>query len=181
MHVGVPRSGAVLRRSLSRLRRQLRAHGVAYVGGPDLDHLPHAGWDHRAEDRASGARDFRREVRGKLDGERRWAAGALGRRAPHTLISSDRLLGTRQIGFRDGQRFRPDAERMVGQVISAADARRVRIVLYSQRQDLLLEEEYLRCLRAGAHASLEELFPYLLEPALDYSDLLARLEGVPNV
>lgn len=180
-HVGMPRSGAVLRRALSRLRPQLRTHGIAYVGGPDLDHLPHADWDTRADGQTDAARDFRREVRAALAEERRWAAGALGRHTPHTLISSDRLLGARRLGLRDGQQFRPDAERALGQAIRSAGSRRVRVVLYTQRQDRLLEDAYLQWLRVGAHAELDELFPYALEPVLDYAALAARLESVPNV
>lgn len=182
LHVGMPRSGAVLRRALRRLRPQLRAQGMAFVGGTEIDGLRHvAGWEYGPRTRLRASAAFDREVAAVVADERRHAAGVGGRRTVQAIVSSDRLLGAADLGRRDGEQFRPFAARATAQLINALSARRVRVVLYTQRQDRLMELSYLKSIRTGRQLRFEEKFPYRFEPVLDYLDLIGRLRGVPQV
>jgi hypothetical protein len=97
------------------------------------------------------------------------------------VIASDQLLGRGEIGPRDAEQLRPYAIPAVSHVIKALSARHVQIVVHTHRQDRLLELAYLRWLRSGQHAALEDYFPHLFEPVLDYRDLVTRLRSVPHV
>ncbi|MGH8963184.1 MAG: hypothetical protein ACRDWT_18670 [Jatrophihabitantaceae bacterium] len=182
LHVGVPRSGAVLHRALLRLRPQLRAHAVAYVGGSELEGLPHAnGWDGDAWRRRGEAAAFAGELAARVAAERRHAAGVRGHRPVRVVLSSDRLLGSGDIGLRDAQQLRPHAVLALSHVVEALSARRVRVILYSQRQDRLMELAHLQRVYAGQSAAFEDYYPYRFEPVLDYRSLVDRLRAVPRV
>ena len=134
LHVGMPRSGAVLRKALDRLRPQLRTHRVAFVGGPQIEGLRHvAGWEGGRPSRRQDASAFGRELAAAVAAERRNAAGIRGRLPVRTLVSSNRLLGTGAIGLRDAEQFRPHAARATAQIIEALSAHRVQVVLYTHR------------------------------------------------
>jgi hypothetical protein len=182
LHVGMPRSVVVLRRALAKLRPQLRMHGVAFVGGAQIEQLRHSsGWDCGPRTREGNQPRFARELAAAVSAERRHAGGVLGRRPVQTVLSSERLLGEGHVGLRDAEQFRPYATRAVGQVIEALAARRVQVVLYTHRQDRLMELSYLKRISAGKEYAFEDEFPYRFEPVLDYLDLIDRLHAVPNV
>lgn len=177
MHVGMSRSTAIARPALQRLRPQLRAAGVSYVGAHELARLPHASGWRRGRTFDSGQQAaFRREVVKLVDAERR-RAGAPG----PVLVSGSELLGAGEIGFADTARLRPDAESAVSDLVKALSARSVRIVLHTQRQDHLLESAYLRWLRRGNHARIETFFPDPHTPVVDYLNLVERLRSVRGV
>ncbi len=182
LHIGMPRSGTMLRRALGRLRPQLRAHGLAYVGGAEIERLPHAAsWTGGGPTSRGDEATFARELCARVAAERRHARGITGLRSPQVIVSSDRLLGSGDVGPGDADQFRPAAADAVAQVIEALSARSVRLVLHTQRQDRLMELAYLQRISAGERAGFEEDFPYRFEPVLDYVALIARLRAVPHV
>lgn len=182
LHAGVPQTASgVLQRALSRLRPQLRRHGVAFVGHRALSKLESLdGWACRdgADPAASDA--FEREVDTLVQREQAAAARQHdGVRA--TLIASDHLLGARNLGYHDERCFRPHAAAATSQIIRAVGADRVRVVLHTRRQDRLMELAYLRAVQNGATHALERQFPARFEPRLDYHELAGRLEGLAAV
>lgn len=182
LHVGMPRSGALLRRALVRLRPQLRAHAVAFVGGPQIDGLRHAaGWQCGRSARGRDASTFAMELSAAVAQEQRHSAGVRGRLPVRTVVSSNRLLGMGPVGRGDAEQFRPHTTVATAQVVKALSARRVQVVLYTHRQDRLMELSYLKLLRSGQHVAFEDEFPNRFEPVLDYLDLIDRLRAVPNV
>jgi hypothetical protein len=182
LHVGMPRSSAVLRRGLSRLRPQLRTHGVAFLDHRQIGGLPHvAGWDSGPATRRDEASTFERELSAAVAAERELASRARGRRPVQRILSCDRLLGMGDVGAPDGEQFRPYASRATAQVITALSAQRVQIVLYTQRQDRLMELAYMKRIRAGRQGAFVDEFPFYRQPVLDYRDLIDRLRAVPNV
>jgi hypothetical protein len=183
LHVGMPRSGAVIRRALTRLRPQLRTHRVAYIGDPQIAGLGHvAGWECGPHASSPQASTFDGELATLVAAERRHAAGVTGRRTPvRTIVSSNRLLGAGDVGRRDAEQFRPYAIPATTQVIKALSARRVQVVLYTQRQDRLMELSYLQRMRTGRAHAFEDEFPDCFEPRFDYLELIDRLRTVPAV
>jgi hypothetical protein len=98
-----------------------------------------------------------------------------------TVVSSARLLGVRQVGPPDGEQFCRYATRATTQVIEALSARRVQVVLHTQRQDRLMELAFLKRVRDGGQTTFENEFPYRFEVFLDYVGLIDRLRAVPHV
>lgn len=182
LHVGMPRSGPPLRQALRALRPQLHAHAVAFLGREELNRLPHTkAWHSNGRPRAAHADAFSRELRAAVYTERQAAAGVMGLRSVQLVLSSDRLAGSGPLGLADSERFRPHAERAIAHVIESLAARRVRVILYTHRQDRLMELAYLRRIQAGDRHSFAEQFPYRFEAVLDYLDLIDRLRTVPQV
>jgi hypothetical protein len=182
LHVGMPRSGAVLRRALTRLRPQLHTHRVAYIGDPQIARLEHAaGWGCGPRASSPQASTFDDELATLVAAERSHAVGVTSRRPLRTIVSSNRLLGVGDVGRRDAEQFRPYAAPATAQVIKALSARRVQVVLYTQRQDRLMELTYLQRMRTGRAHAFEEEFPGCFEPRFDYLELIDRLRTVPGV
>jgi hypothetical protein len=182
LHVGMPRSGAVLRPALERLRPQLRAHGVAYVGGEQLERLRHvAGWHRDPWHRPQDAAPFARELGALVAAESRRAAGRAGLRTVRVVLSADALLGSGAIGLADADRFRPYAEQALGQVVAALSPSITRVALYTHRQDRLMELAQLERIRAGREDSFEDVFPNRFAPVLDYGALVERLHAVAGI
>lgn len=182
LHVGMPRSGPPLRRALQQLRPQLHSHGVAVLGTAELKRLAHLkGWDSDGQAQRGQAAAFGRDLAAAVRSASRHAAGVLGRRSVQVVISSDRLLGGAALGRDDADGLRPYAERATAHVIESLSAQRVGVVLYTHRQDRLMELAYLRRVQAGERHSFAEQFPYRFEPVLDYANLVERLRGVAHV
>lgn len=182
LHVGMPRASSILAPALRRLRTQLRAHGVAYVDGAQIERLPHAaGWDRDRLTRRKQSARFGRELAAVVAAEQQHAGSLRRRRQVPVVVACDQLLGRGDIGRRDAEGLRPYATNAVRQVIEAVSARNVQIVLHTHRQDRLLELAYLRWLRSGQAATIEDYFPDLFEPVLDYGALVNRLRSVPRV
>ncbi|MGH3098006.1 MAG: hypothetical protein ACRDMV_18650 [Streptosporangiales bacterium] len=182
LHIGMQQSGArMLQRALSRLRPQLRAHGITYIGQERIGGLTHAaGWASDAAADAGQAPAFARELADAVTRERAEVVAAGG--TPGTvLVSSDHLVGRENIGPGDGSGFRPQTVPAVAQVIEALGAARIRIVLYVQRQDRLLEYSYLREVQKGRHHDFATQFPYRLRPVVDYVELVERVQALPQV
>jgi Sulfotransferase domain len=179
LHIGMQQSGAtMLQRALSRLRPQLRARGVTYIGHGRISSFDHlAGWHASAGADPDQADAFAGELSEAVAHERRTSAAGSGT----VLISSDHLTGSHNIDGSDGNPFRPQAVPAVHQVIQALGATRVRLVLFTQRQDRLMEFCYLREVQNGRHHSFAQQFPQRFEPILDYPDLIARLAALPEV
>ncbi len=181
LHVGMPRSGPPLRQALRALRPQLHAHAVAFLGREELNRLPHTkAWHSNGRPRAAHADAFSRELRAAVYTERQ-APLVHGAAQRQLVLSSDRLAGSGPLGLADSERFRPHAERAIAHVIESLAARRVRVILYTHRQDRLMELAYLRRIQAGDRHSFAEQFPYRFEAVLDYLDLIDRLRTVPQV
>lgn len=183
LHIGMQQSGAtMLQRALSRLRPQLRARGVAYVGHGRISELDHvAGWDAGTDADDSQAQAFARELAETVEHERRKVAETNPDGAGTVLLSSDHLVGAGNIDRSDATVFRPRAVPATSQVIRALRAERVRLVLYTQRQDRLMEFCYLREIQNGRHHGFARQFPDRFAPVLDYADLIERLRGLPEV
>jgi hypothetical protein len=183
LHIGMQQSGAtMLQRALSRLRPQLRAHGVAYIGHgrlSDLDHI--AGWDADPDADRTQAAAFARELAATVEHERRKVAATHKDGTRTVLLSSDHLVGSRNIDRADADVFRPQAVSATSQVIRGLGAEQARLVLYTQRQDRLMEFCYLREIQNGQHHSFARQFPRRFEPVLDYVDLVERLRALPEV
>lgn len=182
LHVGMPKASAILGPALRQLRPQLRAHGVAYVDGAQLGDLPHAaGWNRDPFTDHEQSTGFGRELADVARVERQRAGSLWRRRRVPVVVVSDQLLGRGDIGRRDATRLRPHAAPSVRQVIKALSARKVQVVVHTQRQDRLLELAYLQWLRSGQDATIGEYFPLGSAPVLDYGDLVTRLRSVPHV
>lgn len=183
LHVGLPRSESVLAPALLTLRPQLRAHGVAFVSGAELQQLPHArGWD--GSDWPAGSSDrvaFSGELAARVAAERHAAAERSGDAQARVVISGNRLLGAGDLGLRDARRLRPRAAEAMSQVIEALSARAVQVVLYTHRQDRLMELAQLGRLVAGQDAAITDYFASPFDPVLDYRELIGRLRDVPHV
>lgn len=182
LHIGMQQSGATMvQRALSRLRPQLRAHGVVYIGHrriSELDDL--AGWACGADADPARADAFARELASAVDHERDRVRQA-GADPRMVLLSSDHLVGSANVDGTDGDPFRPHAVPAVAQVVAALGARSVGLVLYTHRQDRLMEFCYLREIQKGAHHGFDDQFPQRFDPVLDYGDLIARLRALPEV
>jgi hypothetical protein len=181
LHVGLPFAGGdVLRRALALLRPQLREHGIAYIDHAELAGLPNlAGWravgdGHDPKLAARFGQDLGALVRGAR------AQCAAGERAT-VVISSEWLLGAAPLGIADESMLRPDAAAALGQVLAALEPRRARIVLYTRRQDRLLEHAYIRRVMGGHPQPPRTQFPFRLRPVLDLGDLVRRIAAVPGV
>ncbi len=178
----MPRASAIVVPALQRLRPQLRAHGVAYVNAAQLEALPHAaGWKRDGSTDREHKADFAREVSALVGRERMRAGSLWRRRRVPIVVAGDQLLGRGDVGRRDADRLRPYASSAVSQVIKAVSARDVQIIVHTHRQDRLVELAYLRRLRSGQHQTIEQYFPLLFEPVLEYQDLVRRLRSVSQV
>jgi hypothetical protein len=181
LHVGLQQTGATrLHRSLASLRPQLHRHGVGLVGHPALSKLAVEGWrcDERVDPAAVEA--FEIGVAGLVAGQ--IAAIRRAGAAPRTIvISSDHLLGRRNLDARDERLFRPHAVASIVQVIRAIGPSRTRLVLYVRRQDRLMEACYLRALGQGRTHGFDQQFPHRFEPVLDHLALIERLETILEV
>jgi hypothetical protein len=182
LHVGMPRASSIVGPALDRLRPQLRAHGIAYVDTAELEGRRRAAeWKRRRVTHRRRTADFGRALAVLARAEQQRAGSLWRRRRVPMVVAGDGLLGPGDIGWHDGEQLRPDAMSVMTQVIETLSARTVQIVVHTHRQDRLLELAYLRRLHAGEHATLEEYFPNLFEPVLDYGDLVARLRTAPRV
>ena len=182
LHVGMPRASSIVGPALRRLQPQLRAHGVAYLDGAQLELLPHAtGWNRDRLTRRKHRADFRHELAALARAEQQRAGSLWRRRQVPVVVAGDQLLGRGDIGRRDAEQLRPYATDAVSQVVKALSARNVQIMVHTHRQDRLLELAYLRRVCSGQHAAIEEYFPDVFEPVLDYRDLVTRLRSVPHV
>lgn len=183
LHAGFQQTGVtMLQRALGRVRPQLRRRGVGLVSHAALTQLDAlAGWEADAACDPQAISAFDRELAGLVQDE----AAEVDRRSRHgvraIVVSSDHLLGRGNVDSRDGRPFRPRAEPAVAQAVRATGASRARLVLYTRRQDRLMEFCYLRKIQNGASHALGEQFPDRFEPLLDYGELVQRLAGVARV
>lgn len=182
LHVGFQQTGArMLGRALTRLRPQLHRQGIGLIGHAALTRLAGAeGWlcDEAVDPGAVGA--FERGVAGLVEEEAE-AVTRGGGEARAIVVSSDHLLGSRNIDARDERVFRPLAVPSVAQMVRAVGHPPARLVLYVRRQDRLMEACYLRALQNGGTRPFGRQFPRRFEPVLDYHELIERLEALPEV
>lgn len=183
LHIGMQQSGAtMLQRAMALLRPQLHGLGVGYLGQDEIQALDHAaGWNTDGTADPHLATAFERELATAVEAERRRAEGVRGRPPGIVLLSSDHLVGRRNVGPVDAARFRPHAVAAVSQLVRALGTGDTQVVLYTHRQDRLMELCYLREIQSGRHHSFDEQFPYRFEPVLDYDDLVERLHAIPGV
>jgi hypothetical protein len=183
LHIGMQQSGAtMLQRALSRLRPQLRTHGVAFIGHRRIAEFEHlAGWRCRADADPTQAEGFERELADAVAHEQKRIAEAGGMACGPVLIASDHLVGASNLNASDEDSFRSYAAPAIDQVIATLGAERVRLMLYTHRQDRLMEFCYLREIQKGRHHAFHDQFPRRFEPLLDYNDLIAQLAALPEV
>ncbi len=183
LHVGFQQTGASsLQRALGRLRPQLQRHGVGLVSHSALTQLDALeGWEAEQSPDPDAISAFDGAFAAVVEGEAAEVArrSRAGMRA--VVVSSDHLLGRENVDSRDGQPFRGRAEAAVAQAIRATGAPRVRLVLYTRRQDRLMEFCYLREIQNGGSHTFAQQFPRRFEPLLDYGELVGRLERVVGV
>lgn len=183
LHAGFQQTGAtMLQRALGRLRPQLRRHGIGFVSHAalmELDAL--AGWEADQSPDPDAVSAFDREFAGLVQAEAAEVARRSRSGVRAVVVSSDHLLGRENVDSRDARPFRHRAEPAIAQAIRATGAARARLVVYTRRQDRLMEFCYLREIQNGASHAFEEQFPDRFEPLLDYGELLERLASVPRV
>lgn len=182
LHVGMRHAGTdLLAQSLARLRPQLHRRGVALLTNDKLDDLPHAdGWKRHKDSSPELAPLFAGDLRVAAGAE--LDAAARSGPTPRTLlVTSEQLTGGRRLGRGDRKSFRPYAEPAITQVIDALDPNRVHLVLYTRRQDRLMETCYVSDVQRGRNHSFAEQFPYRYQPILSYVTLADRLLSVPLV
>lgn len=168
LHVGMPHSGGVfIRRVLSAAGARLLRHGAMFIAA---DQITAAGAAHADPPRD----DLPTRVRAAK-------VGPIGRRCRTLIVSGDALLGPEDIGPSDAALFRPRAEETLELVAAALPDTPLHVVLYTRRQDHLMERAYVQALAEGRVRDFEEQFPYWKEPVLDYGGLARRLRGVPGV
>lgn len=183
LHVGFQQTGASrLLRALDRLRPQLRRHGIGLVGHSALTQLDAlGGWEAEESPDPAAISAFDAEFAAMVEGEAAEVAQRSRGGVRAVVVSSDHLLGRDNVDGRDGQPFRHRAEAAVAQTIRATGADRVRVVLYTRRQDRLMEFCYLREIQNGGCHSFAQQFPRRFEPLLDYGELVGRLERLTGV
>lgn len=182
LHVGMQQSGAtMLQRGLTRIRRQLRASGFGFISHARLATATNLdGWMANSEPQIHLTTGFVDELAAMVEDEL-GKVRKVHQGQPTVLISSDQLLGVDNLGPADMTELRPRAVATIEQTIAALDPEQVTVVLFTQRQDRLMEFCYLREVTAGAYHHVERQFPGLMSPALDYLDLLRRIEGIAGV
>ena len=182
LHVGLHHTGAdLLAQSLVLLRPQLHRNGVALLTTDELAGLAHAdGWALEQGSPPDHAPLFDGELR-VLAGAEVDSAARSGATARTLLITGEQLTGGRIPGRGDRDSFRPCAEAAIRQVIEALDPNRVRLVLYTRRQDRLMESCYVSEIQKGKHHSFPRQFPNRYEPIFSYVSLTERLLGLPRV
>jgi len=183
LHVGMQQSGAtMLQRALSRLRPQLRMHGIVLIGHKRISQMEHlAGWRARPDAVPALAATFECELADVVMHELKRIAEAGGQASGVVVVASDHLLGAPNLDAADEERFRPLAVDAIAQVIHALGADDARVVLHTHRQDRLMELCYQREIRSGRFHRFDEQFPNYHRPLLDYNGLIARLQAVPQV
>lgn len=182
LHVGLHHTGTgLLTESLVELRPQLHRHGVALLTNEQMTGLADsAGWIRKAGSKPEMSHAFDGELR-VLAGAELDSAARSGT-APRTLlVASEQLTGARAPGSGDRESFRPYAEKAIGQVIEALEPGRVQLVLYTRRQDRLMEACYVSEIEKGRHHSFATQFPNRYEPVFSYSALVERLRALPRV
>lgn len=183
LHVGFQQTGvAMLQEALRRLGPQLRRRGVGVVDHAALAELDSLeGWQCKKAKAPAAVRAFERGLAGLVEEEEAEVARRSGDGVRAMVVSSSHLLGAQNVNRRDGRSFRRFAVPAVSQVIRALGASRARLVLYTRRQDRLMELCYLREVQKGRNHRFERQFPYRFEPVLAYQEVLGRLEAVSGV
>lgn len=183
VHAGLHQTHtAVLQGALRRLRPQLGSRGIGFVDHAAMSQLPGlGGWQRELVSDPAATRAFERALGLLVSGEEAEVTRRSGDPPRATIVSSDDLLGRRNIDQRDEGRFRPFAVPAVAQAIRATAASTVRVVLYIRRQDRFMELCYLRAIEEGGHHTFAQHFPRRFEPVLDYGELIDRLRGLPEV
>ncbi len=185
LHVGLHHSGAaLLGQSLIRLRPQLHHHGVALLTDDNLTGLARAdGWMRQKDSPAALAPLFDGQLR-VLAGAELDSAARSGTVPRTLLITSEHLTGGREPGREDRDSFRPYAERAITQAVEALEAleaNRIQLVLYTRRQDRLMECSYVSAIQRGKHHSFSRQFPTRNEPVFSYDALATRLLALPGI
>lgn len=182
LHVGFQQTGVtMLQRALCRLRPQLHRHGIGLLDGSSLAGLESVeGWQCKKTD-PKAARAFEREFAELVAEEEAEVARQCAGGVRRLVVSSAHLLGRQNVNRRDGRPFRRLAVPAVAQAIRALGPPRVRVVLYTRRQDRLMEFCYLREIQKGRAHTFGRQFPHRLEPVFDYHELLGRLESLAEV
>ena len=96
------------------------------------------------------------------------------------FLSSPRLLGLNRIGHADAEKFRPDAESLVGHIIEAVQPRCTTIVIETLPPASVLQLAYERELRLGTIIPPGEFFEPT-RPLVDLRDLKDRLAAIDTV
>lgn len=183
LHAGFPQTGVtMLQRALCRLRPQLHRHGIGLVDGSSLAELESVeGWQCKKTTDPAAARAFEREFAELVDREEAEVARQSASGVHKLVVSSAHLVGRQNVNRRDGHPFRRFAVPAVAQAIRALGPSRVQLVLYTRRQDRLMEFCYLREVQKGRAHTFGRQFPHRFQPVLNYHELLARLEGLPEM
>lgn len=166
LHVGVHKTGSTLLQKMLRASAsELRDADYAVVPPPGFRKLlgePPQLWRQTMTSRhiETAARNFRRE----------WSESNL-------VLSNEEFMGP-IASFRKGAPY-PEAGNVLRQTLSAFGPERATIVLYVRRQDSFIESAYLQLVKMGwVDVTFEEFLAQLDVTALDWSDLVRRIEDV---
>lgn len=118
-----------------------------------------------------------REVRARIAAEREEAHPPL-----RSVVAGITLLGSAELGPAPPVAyFWSNAVAAASEAIDAIDPRTVTILLYTQRQDRLMESSYVCAVARGASRDFDQQFPYRFDPLFDYVDLSERLGAIERV
>jgi hypothetical protein len=182
LHVGIHKTGTTtLQQSLESLRPQLRAHGVALVTIGQMKQLEHDlewGAYRKGLDDPTG---FYADFTALVGSEMAEVSAITGAPVEQVLVTSERMVGARMPSTVDHPRFRPLAERAIGQIIGVLDPGDVHVAIYTRRQDRLMESCYLWEIQKGRSHAIEDQFPFMFEPVLGFSGLIDRIASIERI
>lgn len=187
LHVGLQKTGTTtIQGGLTRIRKQLHARRVAYIDRRDMIRLP------SIRDAASrprrdleGNARFRQELADLVDDYLQRAGSTSGGPARALLISNEELVGVIRKSATLEDDFRPRAEQAIAEVISVVQPERTHLLLYTRRQDTMLESLYMHQVHAAQSFEFQEyLRAEQSAPKMYLHQLatrLAQIEGVSSL
>lgn len=178
LHVGVPKTGtSLIQRSLRKLRPQLRERGIAYVDRKQIHRLAHRrSWGAYATGPPEDKGAFASELKSVTRSEMRQTAG----KTKTVVISNESLIG--RVAPEFGDPYWPRAVDGVGEVIAALRPKRTDILLYTRRQDRLLESQYMQQIHLGKSLRWDRFIAGAgKDDRVRYRDLVEVLGGLPTV
>jgi len=182
LHVGIHKTGTTtLQVALESLRDQLRSRGVALITIGQMKRLKHEpAWARMTADPTETPL-FLDELRLLIGEELEAVAQSSGEPARQVLITNERMVGARMPSEVDLPVFRPLAVASISQVVEALQPEETHLVVYTRRQDHLMESSYLWEVQKGLFHSIREQFPFLGKPVFRYFEFIERLHGVPGI
>lgn len=184
LHVGLQKTGTTtVQGGLEKLEGQLRREGVATVARREMLSLDGVrGAASRPKERPKAAKRFKRQLARLIERNLDRVEMLTGQSPRALFISNEELVGVIRAGSRLEEGFRPRAEATLREVISIVQPQRTHVLLYTRRQDIMLESLYMHQVHAAKTFSFEEFLRNELEqPKMYFYQLAARLTEMKEV